>query len=197
MNCPYRRSMVQVHAVMMMRVTLDVHCGGDFIADTNLFSFGCTHAAIAKCVRMGYEPWKSIEECDDAGVCRTVSLRAYHQACTRMVRADYCGDGQSHTTNGVPINVWDEPGIQERDDVSSEFIRDSEWSADGAVCVANFRRDTDGAKRAYVEAHCPERLAATFPCFGDQSTFFPANSSGVSLEQRSLVRNEFKVVAAP
>jgi len=171
--------------------------GGDFIDDPNLFSFGCTNSAIAKCLRMGYEPWNSIEECDASGVCQTVSLRAYHQACTRMVRADYCGDGTPHTTNGVPINVWDEPGIQERAETSSDYLRDSEWSADGAVCVSNFRRDTDGAKRAYVEAFCPERLAASFPCFGDQSTFFPANASNIPLSQRSLVRNEFKILPQP
>jgi hypothetical protein len=171
--------------------------GGDFVDDSNFFSLGCTHAAIAKCVRMGYEPWKSIEECDASGTCRTVPLRAYHQACTRMVRADYCGDGKSHTTNGVPINVWDDYGIQERAGVSSDFLRDAEWSPDGAVCVSNFRRDTDGNKRAYVEAHCPERLTAAFPCFGEQSTFFAENAALVPPEQRSLLRNEFQTLPQP
>ncbi len=79
--------------------------GGARIADDAAFTFGCEGAAIAKCVLMGYRPWASFGGAD--GV-------ALHQACVRLIRADYCGDGLSHTTNGRTINLYDGLGIQER-----------------------------------------------------------------------------------
>ena len=36
-----------------------------------------------------------------------MSLASYHQACTRMARADYCGDGTSHTQDGTWIEYYD------------------------------------------------------------------------------------------
>jgi len=49
-------------------------------------------------MRSGYKPWK---------VVNGQSLWAYHQACTRMMRADYCGDGRPHTREGTPIYIDD------------------------------------------------------------------------------------------
>jgi ADYC domain len=49
--------------------------------DKPTFILTCTAGAIGKCVRFGYKPWKTTLE--------GVSLWAYHEACTRMVRADY------------------------------------------------------------------------------------------------------------
>ncbi len=61
------------------------------------FSITCTSGASAKCVRMGYKPWQTAAD--------GTALWAYHQACTRMVRADYCGDGAAHTREGTRIDV--------------------------------------------------------------------------------------------
>lgn len=38
---------------------------------------------------------------------RGESPRDYHQVCTRMVCADYCGNGIGHTQNSTPIDVYD------------------------------------------------------------------------------------------
>jgi hypothetical protein len=35
------------------------------------------------------------------------SLRDYYDACVKMVRADYCGDGQGWTGTGMPVDVSD------------------------------------------------------------------------------------------
>ncbi|MCU0685281.1 MAG: ADYC domain-containing protein [Polyangiaceae bacterium] len=94
--------------------------GGAWINDPAAFTFGCRTAALAKCVDLGYKPWAS------AGA---VSLRDHHQACTRMLRADYCGDGRSWTVNGTPINLYDGIGIQ--NDTTSWKI-EAEWTATGA-----------------------------------------------------------------
>ena len=88
-------------------------------------TFACRGAALAKCVEFGYHPWASVGE---------VSLRDHHQACTRMVRADYCGDGLSHTTNGTPIHVLDALGVQNVE-VGASYAVEAEWGPDGATCL--------------------------------------------------------------
>src|SRR5262249_22674895 len=61
----------------------------------------CSAGVLANCVRWGYPPWAAL-----AGR----SLRDLHQACTRMARADYCGNGKSHTRDGTPIRLQDRIG---------------------------------------------------------------------------------------
>jgi hypothetical protein len=94
------------------------------------FILTCTAGAIGKCVRFGYKPWKTTAE--------GVSLWTYHEACTRMVRADYCGDGRSWTKDGMPIDLYDRLGIQKQDaDDGMEF--EASWGVDGAHCVRHTR----------------------------------------------------------
>ncbi|MDC0673820.1 ADYC domain-containing protein [Nannocystis radixulma] len=88
-------------------------------------TFACRDAALAKCVEWGYRPWAS-----KSGQ----SLRDYHQACTRLVRADYCGDGTAHTLYGTPVHVLDQLGIQNVDP-THQFVIEAEWGPDGAVCL--------------------------------------------------------------
>ncbi len=85
----------------------------------------CVDAALGKCVTWGYRPWakKSGEPLAD-----------YHQACTRMVRADYCGDGVSHTQEGTLIHVLDQIGVELLDELVA-FVVEAEWGPDGAVCL--------------------------------------------------------------
>ncbi|MBA3393412.1 MAG: hypothetical protein H0T89_12245, partial [Deltaproteobacteria bacterium] len=69
---------------------------GSKTASTSMFTIGCRGVgAVAKCVDMGYKPWRGAQH------------DALHQTCIRMVRADYCGDGNSFTQNGTQINVQD------------------------------------------------------------------------------------------
>ena len=88
-------------------------------------TFACKDAALAKCVTFGYRPWASVSG---------TSLANYHQACTRMVRADYCGDGTPHTVSGTPVHVLDQLGIQTADPGGS-YVVEAEWGPDGAVCL--------------------------------------------------------------
>ncbi len=100
-------------------------------------TFACRDAALAKCVEFGYRPWA------EAG---GVSLEDLHQACTRMVRADYCGDSVSHTVNGTGIHILDQAGIQVADPNVS-YVVEAEWGPDGATClnVANTRIEGENA----------------------------------------------------
>ncbi len=138
---------------------------GDRITDASDggLTFACRGAALAKCVEYGYRPWASA-----AGV----SLRDYHEACTRMVRADYCGDGTPHTTDGTPIHVVDKLGVQQVDP-NVNYVVEAEWGPDGAVCLnaANTR-------------HANQVLGCSIPACG------PNFSSG------GLVQSG-KVLAAP
>ena len=101
--------------------------GGGSWSNTSSFTFGCRGTALAKCVELGYKPWQTVGG---------VSLRDHHQACTRLLRADYCGDGRSWTADGTEINLYDDLGIQ-ADEAS--WAVDAEWTADGAVCVNHIR----------------------------------------------------------
>jgi hypothetical protein len=96
------------------------------------FMFGCTSGVVAKCVRWGYKPWKSVNG---------VALADYHQACTRMARADYCGDGVTHTMNGTLIDMYDDLGIQTQapQDPSSPLYFEGAWTVNGAYCLSKER----------------------------------------------------------
>ena len=86
------------------------------------FSFACRGSSVAKCLELGYKTWYGFGD--------------HQRACVRMLRADYCGDGVSHTVNGTQINVYDDAGVQA--DTESWQI-DGEWSPDGALCFNHYR----------------------------------------------------------
>jgi ADYC domain len=102
--------------------------GGAKKEDPGRFTFACQGGAIAKCVQWGYRPWVTHNG---------VSLAPYHQTCTRMVRADYCGTGESHTQNGRRINLYDRLGIQ-RD--TANWLLEAEWDERGARCFSPLNR---------------------------------------------------------
>jgi hypothetical protein len=115
-----------------------------------VMTFACRGAALAKCVEYGYRPWTSMGG---------VSIAAVHQACTRMLRADYCGDGVPHTTNGTPVHVLDQLGIQNVDPVA-QYVVEAEWGPNGAVCLnAANRRHPELAYDCSVPA-CGESFAS-------------------------------------
>ena len=166
---------------------------GGHTADSARFTFACRGAALAKCAEWGYERWQTRTECD-GGDCKQQSLEAFHQACTRMVRADYCGDGVPHTENGTSINIWDPLGIQTRE-LGTGMTLEAEWTAQGAACVKHTRWANsidDDPARDYILAHCPERWAGPddTACGGSSSDFHSANGFDTPLASRRLLRNE-------
>jgi hypothetical protein len=114
-----------------------------------LFTLGCTTGAIAKCYRWGYRPW----------VTGYGNLTITHWTCTRLARADYCGDGVSHTQNGTLINLWDNLGapgpIQAQGSTPSGMSFEAAWGQNGAICLSHARWNMNGA---VVAAACPNRL---------------------------------------
>ena len=88
-------------------------------------TWACRGAAIAKAIEWGYRPWVN------------TSHKNHHQAAVRMIRADYCGNGVHHTTNGNPIDVADSMGIQTHE---SAWNIEAGWGVNGAVCVNTPRK---------------------------------------------------------
>ncbi|MCW5741837.1 MAG: hypothetical protein KIT67_16900 [Alphaproteobacteria bacterium] len=94
------------------------------------FEITCTSGAQGKCIRFGYKPWQTTAD--------GRPMRDAYNACMRMVRADYGGDGKAHTLDGQSIDIYDYIGVQRADmDAAQHF--EAGWSPDGAVCVRHVR----------------------------------------------------------
>ena len=125
---------------------------GNRVESSTMFTFACTTGVIAKCYRWGYRPWLGGFGGDMADI---------HQTCTRLARADYCGDGTSHTRDGTWINVWDRlpyPGPIQRHGLLPPLgmLFEAGWNTDGAVCLSRARWLLDDT----LASLCPDRLIA-------------------------------------
>jgi hypothetical protein len=121
---------------------------GDSRYDTQI-TFACTNGAIGKCVeKMHYKPWApAARECAGPWFnyhCYQPTQELLHEACVRMVRADYCGDGQTHTINGISVDVWDQSAIETMTPYSQTssnggipYGHEAEWTPNGARCLSN------------------------------------------------------------
>ncbi len=109
---------------------------------------------LAHCVVAGYKPWRHAESClgDD---CERISLQDHHQACTRMLRADYCGDGTANTEDEVEISAFDALGIRMD---SETWTPEAEWTPEGANCVNTPRHanTSPACVPALTEAGCAD-----------------------------------------
>ena len=116
------------------------------------FTLACENGAIAKCVNWGYKPWALKDG---------RPMTELHQACTRMARADYCGDGRSHTHQNTSIDMYDSLEVLARatqatagwDPARASF--EAAWTPEGAHCLARTR---DGRKLESILAECPGRF---------------------------------------
>jgi ADYC domain-containing protein len=136
-------------AAIPLTATWDDH--GDRVESSTRFTFGCTTGVIAKCYRWGYRPW----------VTGHGDLVAAHWTCTRVARADYCGNGTSHTRDGTQINVWDNlpsPGpIAPHGTTPPGMLFEAGWDTGGVVCLSHARWLLDGP---VIAVGCPGRLIA-------------------------------------
>jgi hypothetical protein len=151
-------------------------CGGKVSNDG--FTLACTDkGAIAKCVeRLEYKPWLSVKEVDHRDASwHWQSLEPYHEACVRMLRADYCGDGLSHTMDGTQIDAWDNTNTQQQTAEAWSF--EAEWGPSGAVCISETRYNSQSFNQSlnanppsnanpitigeYVVQHCGDKFGIT------------------------------------
>ncbi|MBN9687218.1 MULTISPECIES: ADYC domain-containing protein [unclassified Corallococcus] len=131
-------------------------------ADTaDRVTFACENGAISKCILWGYAPWATRDG---------KSLAGLHQSCTRLARADYCGNGRSHTRQDTTIDIYDRLGVLER---ATEVTREwdpakgsfeAAWAPDGATCLSRTR---DGRALDVILQECPGRFQADTGDAGD------------------------------
>ena len=114
---------------------------GNRVDQSDSLTLACADGVLAKCTHIGYRPWATGTSCKRAGStkdCKTVSLKDHHQACTRMLRADYCGDGVPHTLDGTVLDIFDylQPPVQLREE---NWQMESRWDSSGASCLTTPR----------------------------------------------------------
>ena len=114
---------------------------GRYIPDPERLSVACSSGALGKCLLAGYQT-------GPAGLPR-------FQACLRMFRADYCGDGTSWTAEGMVIDVFDPEGIQQSTEPGLPL--EAAWGPDGALCVHHTRVPARLSLKALQQA-CPKAL---------------------------------------
>jgi beta-glucanase (GH16 family) len=86
---------------------------------------GPDHYAARAIKSLGYcggGDWQQLMHVQEA------ALADYHEACVRLIRADFCGDGVSWTEDGTLINVYDDLGVQLDE---AEWGVEAAWSRDG------------------------------------------------------------------
>lgn len=127
------------------------------------FTFSCDTGVLAKCIDWGYAPYAAGADA--------------HQTCTRLARADYCGNGMPHTADGTLIDVFDVLGVQESD-MSIDLAFEAGWGPDGAVCVSRPRYLELGSDGDEIAVSCWDELPAC-------DTPEQAISSGATLMNRS------------
>jgi uncharacterized protein YjbI with pentapeptide repeats len=156
---------------------------GDRIDNDKVISFSCTNAVLAKCVEWGYRPWESTWRCrannwETPENCDLISLKDYHQACTRMARADYCGNGTPWTVNGTTIDIIDHlyPQLQAQEGQGWQI--EAEWGPDGAECLQDIRQQAWKAQGQYPK--CEEKKRSK-----------PKSDCGSLKNHRALLVNTF------
>ena len=145
-------------------------------------TLACESGAISKGITWGYQPWAYRDG---------KSLADLHQACTRMARADYCGDGRSHTWDGTFIDMYDRFGMLQRttqaapswDPALASF--EAAGAPDGATCIARTRY---GQTLESIVQECPGRFRTGAPVDFGEGDRCVVQRGGVSPET-VLLRN--------
>ena len=151
---------------------------GAHIADPEHLTFACRGAALAKCMEMGYSRFGTWN--DGSTV---VQNGDFHDACVRLLRADYCGNGASHTQDGTLVDVFDKKGTQ-TETPNSGLQFEAEWGPDGATCIRRTRWATTGAGDVATYLSAPENAVS---CGG---RFVPNDTTcGTTWRAGGLIRN--------
>lgn len=140
-------------------------------AEPGVFELACTSGALGKCIRFGYRPW---------AFAQGLELRELYNACIRMLRADYCGNGTATTTrDGQRIDIYDDLGIQ-RHENEPDMEFEAGWTEEGAACVRHVRVKENVSLDSLVAA-CPRLKDRVGPACTEEA----ARKLGARLFNRS------------
>lgn len=107
-------------AIPVKDITVD-HATGDITTRARTLYLACVSGAVGKARAWGY----------------TANWLANFTAAVRMVRADYCYDGNSWTTAGTAVQVddiWDINGFH-----FNQYATEAVWTATGLACLSQPR----------------------------------------------------------
>lgn len=119
---------LRYHAYLVPDLQVDASSGDFSYAPPGDSAFlACISGATGKSISFGYQPWEHGE--------------GAHLAATRMLRADYCGDGMAHTTVGTPIRLQDSLGVWTNPPPAGAYEVEAVWSPDtgAAICLTEPR----------------------------------------------------------
>jgi hypothetical protein len=112
------------------------------------FSFACVKRDVARCLRRGY--LANAESHSDQKI--------LFEACTRMMRADYCGDGTTYTEDGSAVTSWDNRKIVAKDQHQSPLVFEAAWNAGGMFCISRTRYPNLVPSAPDASRACLERM---------------------------------------
>jgi hypothetical protein len=127
--------------------------GGHDVSSTQ-FIFACIDNVVVKCTNWGYAPWRSYIG---------NPLWSYHQSCTRMAMADYCGNGKSYTEERTQIDLSDKLGFRAPD---MDLPFEAGWKPGGALCLSKLRWQTLKPGGNCPTVPDPRRHGGAPPCDG-------------------------------
>ncbi|RKH58804.1 hypothetical protein D7W81_28385 [Corallococcus aberystwythensis] len=154
--------------------------GGELIPNPEYFTFACAAknegtatqpffvggGVVAKCIDWGYPPWATSYPA-------TVAME-YHQLCTRMAMADYCGEGRSNTLDGTPLKFMGAKDAVQLDGGAlpatvDGYSLEAVWQVNGCgdvrpLCLGKKRWDTLPLEATCVNKSLFIAPRATRPC---------------------------------
>ncbi|MEX1367133.1 MAG: ADYC domain-containing protein [Nannocystaceae bacterium] len=118
---------LEYHAYLVGSLDVDGNADFSLVAGEDSMFLACRSGAIGKSIAWGYAPWSfGIDT---------------HELATRMVRADYCGDGMSSTVKGTEIWVRSVLGPDPVPPESPAYVSEAVWDEEleRASCVGTPR----------------------------------------------------------
>lgn len=141
---------------------LEISSSADFTLDPNPTTMAvmCRSGAVGKSIAWGYSPW-------------TFGVDT-HELATRMVRADYCGTGESFTVSGTQIWVESVLGPDANPPDSTDYDYEAVWDAalGRASCVDVPRLGGGPGFNCAPEDAIPACIDDDFDLPGTQSLLF-------------------------
>lgn len=138
---------VQYDAIVTGDITVDTLTGNIDKAEKPSMYWGCVSGAVGKAGNWGYR----LEHLGD--------VEAF-QGAVRMVRADYCGTGDSFTTPGQMLTTTDIYGIS---NLTQSYKLETLWDSKGATCVHMPRMASDWPDATAVIKTCDMLGAPRIP----------------------------------
>ncbi|HZJ62721.1 MAG TPA: ADYC domain-containing protein [Kofleriaceae bacterium] len=107
--------------------------------DPTMVTLSCDAEGNAPGTQQFVEADGAVTKCARQWLLDPAALGDAFQACIRMARGDYCGDGHPHTFIGTEVAVSTPRDPMKSSDCGDGLCFEASWSRNGAVCVSRPR----------------------------------------------------------